>query len=108
MHRCEKRTVQHSNGWLTLYYRLPSHLSDYAHLTLRSIEVAAVTHVKPDAVITSADNCLGYVGESKHTHAHSLQASQCETVMCMIPGCVPLMCIAWPHLSTAMDPVQLC
>ena len=75
MHRCEERTVQHSNGWLTLYYRLPSHLPDYAHLTLRSIEVAAVTPVKPDAVITSADNCLGYVGESTHTHLQHLVAS---------------------------------
>ncbi|KAL0029243.1 hypothetical protein WJX79_005154 [Trebouxia sp. C0005] len=63
LERFEARTVQHSTGWLTLYYRLPSHLPDYAHLTLRSIEVAAVTPIKPDAVITSADNCLGYVGQ---------------------------------------------
>lgn len=61
--QCEENTLQHSNGWLTLYYRLPAHLPDYAHLTLRSIEVAAVTPVKPDAVITSADTCLGYVGQ---------------------------------------------
>lgn len=83
MHRCEENTLQHSNGWLTLYYRLPSHLPDYAHLTLRSIEVAAVAPVKPDAVITSADNCLGYVGKSTHTHL--LQVSRCETLMCAIP-----------------------
>ncbi len=74
MHRCEERTLQHSSGWQTLYYRLPSHLPDYAHLTLRSIEVAAVSPVKPDAVVTSVDDWLGYVGESNHKQAHSLQA----------------------------------
>lgn len=104
MHRFEARTVQHSTGWLTLYYRLPSHLPDYAHLTLRSIEVAAVTPIKPDAVITSADNCLGYVGKSNHTYL--LQVWHYETLMCMMPG--SLTGIAWPHLSTAMAPVQLC
>jgi hypothetical protein len=88
MHRCEERTVQHSNGWLTLYYRLPSHLPDFAHLTLRSIEVAAVTPVKPDAAIISADNCLGYVGESNHTQAHLLQASHYETLVRMMPECL--------------------
>ncbi|KAL0046963.1 hypothetical protein WJX82_003119 [Trebouxia sp. C0006] len=70
--QCEERTVQHSNGWLTLYYRLPSHLPDFAHLTLRSIEVAAVTPVKPDAAIISADNCLGYVGQIDLTEWESV------------------------------------
>ena len=37
-----EETVPHANGWLTLYYRLPAHLPDFSHLTLRSMEVAAV------------------------------------------------------------------
>lgn len=97
MHRCEESTLQHGNGWVTLYYRLPSHLPDYAHLTLRSIEVAAVTPVKPDAVITSADNCLGYVGESTHTHL--LHVSHCETLICTMPGGLTVQCTAAPQHS---------
>lgn len=60
--RSTEETVQHSNGWLTQYYRLPSHLPDYAHLTLRSIEVAAVAPADAAAAITPAHTCLGYVG----------------------------------------------
>jgi len=96
--------VRHSNGWQTLYYRLPSHIPDYAHLTLRSIEVAAVTPVKPDAVITSADNCLGYVGKSTHTHL--LQVFNCETLMCMMRGGLTVQCVAASQHSNG--PVQLC
>ena len=105
MHRCEENTLQHSNGWLTLYYKLPAHLPDYAHLTLRSIEVAAVTPVKPDAVITSADTCLGYVGKSTHTH-------NCCKCLAVRLSCAQFLnfslCVSWLHLSTAMDPLQLC
>lgn len=74
--RCSQETVHHSNGWLTRIYRLPSHLPDYSHLTLRSIEVAAVAPLKPgsgasaDAAVTTAtDASLGYVGQSQCTSA---------------------------------------
>lgn len=74
--RCSQETVHHSNGWLTRIYRLPSHLPDYSHLTLRSIEVAAVAPLKPgggasaDAAVTTAtDASLGYVGRSQYISA---------------------------------------
>lgn len=53
--------MQHSSGWLTLYYRLPSRLPDFSYLTLRSIEVAAVAPVNPPE--PRIDPCLGYVGQ---------------------------------------------
>ncbi len=62
--RCAEEAVQHSSGWLTLFYRLPSHLPDYAHLTLRSVEVAAVMAATSTPGTPCADACLGYVGMS--------------------------------------------
>ena len=69
-HRAVKERVQRSSGWLTLYYRLPSHLPDFSCLTLRSIEVAAVAPANPPATLSndppapSDDPCLGYVGQT--------------------------------------------
>ena len=57
------KVEQHSDGWCSVQYNLPSHLPDFQHLTLRSIEVAAVTpaHHQPDP--SASHVCLGYVGE---------------------------------------------
>lgn len=52
----------HSNGWCSLQYNLPSHLPDFQHLTLRSIEVAAVTPAHLQHNTSAPDVCLGYVG----------------------------------------------
>ena len=57
--------VHHSNGWCTLYYRLPSHLPDFSCLTLRSMEVAAVATANPPA--NPVGPCLGYVGQLSFT-----------------------------------------
>ena len=65
--------MQHSSGWLTLYYRLPSRLPDFSCLTLRSIEVAAVAPVDPPTTPLAelpeplVDPCLGYVGQTSST-----------------------------------------
>ena len=64
-----QETAHHSNGWQTLYYRLPSHLPDFSHLTLRSIEVTAVAPAVPSAspaALTPLEPCLGYVGRHQH------------------------------------------
>ena len=67
--RAFEERVHHSNGWLTLYYRLPSRLPDFTCLTLRSIEVAAVAPATPAAhpPAPPVDPCLGYVGQTSST-----------------------------------------
>lgn len=67
--------VHHTTGWITLYYRLPSHLPDFSHLTLRSMEVAAVAPATPPASLDGPCFALGYVGQLSLTEHEAVQNS---------------------------------
>lgn len=61
LYRSVQDIMQHDSGWVTQTYHLPSSLPDYRHLTLRSIEVAAVApKVLPQPA--ASGGCLGYLG----------------------------------------------
>ena len=62
--RWAEEAGHNANGWVTVDYHLPSHLPDFAHLTLRSMEVAAVTPTNSLMATQASDTCLGYVGQS--------------------------------------------
>ena len=83
------KVEQHSNGWCSLQYNLPSHLPDFQHLTLRSIEVAAVTPADVDHHTSEPDACLGYVGEL-HSNRQILVAADMLAFTHMGAVCVTL------------------